>query len=149
MAYTPKREEQLAKEGLIKDGIYDFEVVDCDDKPSKKGNDMYTLKLNVFDEDGNRRPLMDYIALGNNFGERKLRHAADACGILEAYESGNLRACDFQNTAGKLEIKSQPGNVDYPLPKNVVKDDVKRIPGEATPVKREIPAAVVDDDIPF
>lgn len=147
MTYTPKSEEQLAKEGLLPDGEYDYEVVGTDDKNSKAGNPMFTLKLHVFDVDGRACPLTDYIALGSNFGERKLRHAADASNILDKYESGNMVAKDFMGTTGKLKLKSQDGDADFPLPKNVVKDYVKRLrQGTSTP-----PASspVEDDEIPF
>ena len=126
MSYVPKSEEQLAKEGLLPDGIYDFEVVETSDKKSSKGNAMYTLKLHIFGEDGSPRIIFDYIALGNNFGERKLRHAADAAGIIHIYETGEMKPSDFQGKTGKVEIKTQEGTPDYPLPKNVVKDYVKR-----------------------
>ena len=162
MAYTPKSEEQLAKEGCQPDGIYDFEVVATDDKPSKKGNDMYTLKLLLWDNNGDNFTLFDYIALGNNFGERKLRQAADSCGILHIYETGNMKPSDFMNTKGKVEIKTQEGNTEFPLPKNVVKDYVKRPVQETEAtgaivdeVKKQFPGASVKaaqdlgDDIPF
>lgn len=124
MGYTPKTEQQLASEGLLPEGIYDFEIVDTDDKQSKKGNDMYTLTLNVFDADGGTKQIRDYIALGSNFGERKLRHAADACGLIEIYNTGNLKPSDFQDRAGKVQIKQQDGSMDFPLSKNVVADYV-------------------------
>lgn len=158
MSYTPKSEEQLAKEGLLPDGIYDYEVIQTDDKPSKKGNDMYTLKLLVWDDNGDNKTVYDYIALGNNFGERKLRHAADASGLLSIYEGGNLKPADFMNTKGRVEIKMQDGTADYPLPKNVVKDYVKRPQKETAAtgaivdeVKKVFPGAtsVADDEIPF
>lgn len=143
MSYTPKTEEQLAKEGLLSDGQYDFEVADTSDKPSKKGNAMYTLKLHVFGEDG-AHVIYDYIAIGNNFGERKLRHAADACQLLDIYETGNLKPVDFMGKTGKVMIKIQDGTVDYPLPKNVVVDYVKR------PAKETVETgALLDDEIPF
>lgn len=148
MSYTPKTEEELAKEGLMPDGIYDFKVVETSDKPSKKGNDMYTLKLHVYDTDGNARVVYDYIALGNNFGERKLRHAADACALLDIYSTGKLKPSDFKDTEGKLQIKIQDGNVDYPLPKNVVADYVKRAPKESVETGA-LPEDVFNDDLPF
>ena len=144
MSYTPKSEEELAKEGLLKEGTYDFEVVETSDKQSKKGNDMYTLKLHVFDDGGDTRVLYDYIAIGNNFGERKLRHAADACGIIDIYETGKMIPADFLNKTGKVEVKQQEGTPDYPTPKNVVKDYVKRKPKETVAT-----GAISDDEIPF
>ena len=59
MSYTPKSEEQLIREGLMPDGTYDFEVVETDDKPSKAGNTMLTLKLHVFDDDLNPNIITD------------------------------------------------------------------------------------------
>lgn len=150
MSYTPKTEEQLVKEGLMPDGIYDFKVLETSDKPSKKGNDMYTLKLAVWDADGSERHIFDYIALGNNFGERKLRHAADAAGIMDIYESGNMVPKDFQDKTGKVEIKTQDGTPDYPLPKNVVKDYVSRgVEAYSNPTTKTAAEAIDGDEIPF
>lgn len=150
MTYKPKSEEQLAKEGLLEAGIYDFEVADTSDKPSKKGKAMYTLKLHVFDEEGSAKVVWDYIALGSNFGERKLRHAADACGLIETYNTGNLKPSDFQGKAGKVEISINDGNADYPLPKNAIKDYVKRAEQESVATVALPPVSSVDnDDIPF
>lgn len=148
MSYTPKTEEQLIREGLLTDGIYDCGVSDADDAPSKKGNPMFTLKLHVFDEDGSPRILYDYIALGNNFGERKLRHAADAFGLLDIYNTGALIASDFKNKTGKVSLKTQEGDEKYPNPKNIVHDYVKREDHEP---EKSVPASEIlaDDGIPF
>lgn len=148
MTYTPKSEETLAKEGLLPDGTYDYEVADTSDKPSKKGKDMYTLKLHVFGDDGAAHVIYDYISLGNNFGERKLRHAADASNIIEIYESGKLKPSDFQGKTGKVIIKMQDGTADYPLPKNVVGDYVKR-PLKETVATGALPPDVEGDEVPF
>lgn len=146
--YTPKSEETLAKEGLLPEGEYDFEVVETSDKASKKGNPMTTLKLHVFGEDGGANIIMDYIALGNHFGERKFRHAAFACGLGAIYETGNLVSTDFQGKCGKVKIKQQEGNVDYPLPKNAVADYIMLKDGEVAAVK-PLPKDVIDDEVPF
>lgn len=148
MNYTPKTEEQLAKEGLLANGTYDFKIASTSDKPSKKGNDMYTFKLHVYGDDGEGRIVYDYIALGNNFGERKLRHAADACGLIETYNTGNLKPSDFEGCGGKVQIKQQDESVDYPLPKNVVVDYIVPKAGESVAIGA-LPAAVDDDEIPF
>lgn len=150
MTYTPKTEEQLAKEGLLQFGIYHAEVLETSDRPSKKGNAMFTLKLRVFDEDGNSRHIFDYIALGNNFGERKLRHAALACGLEDTYLSGKLVADDFLNTMCQVEVKQQEGTPDYPTPKNVVSDYIERgvevKKPAAAPAKKPPVSTLADDD---
>ena len=154
MSYQPKSEEQLAKEGLLPDGEYDFEVVETWDKPSKAGNAMYTLKLHIFSEDGGTQIVTDYIALGSNFGERKLRHAADACRLIDVYEIGNLKPSDFQGKTGRVQIKIQEGNNEFPNPKNAVKDYVKRPKAEteetgAMTPQEKAKAALEGDGIPF
>ncbi len=145
MSYIPKTEEQLAEEACAPEGVYDFEVIDTSDKQSKTGKDMITLSLHVFTGES-PLSLRDWIVLGNNFGERKLRHAADACNLLPQYESGKLTHADFKGATGKLYLKIQQGNEDYPLPKNAVADDVKRGPKDAA---KAAVAAVESDDIPF
>ena len=144
MGYTPKTEEQLAEEGLLNDGIYDFEVFKAEEKESRAGNDMFVISLHIFEESGMKRSITDYIALGSNYGERKLRHAADACGILDIYESGKLTADSFEGKCGKVNIAKQDGTADYPMPKNVVKNYVKR---EKQPIKETV--AGLGDEIPF
>ena len=147
MTYTPKTEEQLAKEGLLDEGTYDFEVIDTSDAPSKKGNDMFTLILHVFDNEGRTRKIFDYIALGNNFGERKLRRAANACGLLDVYTSGELKHYTFFGATGKAFVKQQDGTSEYPLPKNVVSDYLPR--DDDAPAPRRPAKEIIDDDIPF
>lgn len=146
MTYTPKSDDQLVKESLMPDGEYDWECVDTNDKPSSKGNDMFTLKLHVFDEEGQPNIIMDYIALGNTFGERKLRHAADSGGIIDIYESGKLVAADFLGRTGKLKIKTQEAQGNYDA-KNVVASYTKRGAVAATPVAANTDE--LNDEIPF
>lgn len=145
MRFTPKTEEQLADEALLPEGTYDFEVIDTNDKPSKKGNDMITLQLCVFDGDGSHRYVYDYIAIGNSFGERKLRHAANTCGLMDEYSSGNISASDFHGKTGKVLLKKQPAKDDFP-PKNTVADYIIRDEGVTD---TRTPRQIINDDIPF
>ncbi len=148
MNYEPKTDEQLAKEALLPEGTYDFEIIDTNDKPSKKGNDMITVKMVVFGGDGSHHYLYDYIALGTNFGERKLRRAAAGCGLLGIYMSGELIDRTFMGATGKVLIKQQDGTAEYPIPKNVVADYVPRDDDESTQDKRPS-REIIDDDLPF
>lgn len=155
MSYTPKSEEQLALEGLLPEGDYDYEVVETSDKPSKSGNFMITLKLNVFDAEGGSRVLTDYIVPNSNYGERKLRHAADASNIIDIYDSGALVHTDFLNRTGKLKLKIQDGTAEYPMPKNSVFDYIKREDVGTTSIAKESIATGamtkndLNDEIPF
>lgn len=150
--YKPKSEETLAKEGLFPSGVFDCEVAEAIDRPSKSGNAMITLKLNVFDDQGAMRTIFDYIVPSTNFGERKLRHASDAFGLMEKYEAGTVWADDFTNQVGKIEVGMSKPTPDYPLPKNIVTDYIGR--EEATAMQEEKPKKKaakeeLDDSIPF
>lgn len=146
MSYVAKSEEQLAKEGLMPEGEYDFEVIDSSDKPSKSGSDMCTLKLNVFDADGNGHHVWDYMVFGNHFGERKFRHAAVGCGLLSVYESGGLTAFEFKGKSGRCIIKIAEAKDGY-LPKNVVADYVpKDVQSKVTETTKD---PLDGDEVPF
>lgn len=130
MKYTPKSEEELEKEkqdalnaALLPNGEYDFEVLQTSDKKSNAGADMITLKLQVFDNEGSGRIIFDYLTEAMGW---KIRHAADACGLLATYEAGSLSASSFDFATGRVKIKTQKGNKEYPNPKNVVEDYIKR-----------------------
>lgn len=146
MNYTPKTEAQLTEEALLPEGIYDFEVIDTKDTPSKKGNDMITLKLAVFDGEGRERHLFDYIAFGSSFGERKFRRAAAACGLLEIYSAGNLIDRTFMGACGQVLIKRQDGTDDYPMPKNVISEYIPKDEGatDTRPTHK-----IIGDGLPF
>lgn len=157
MKYTPKTEEVLEKEkqdalnaSLLPNGEYDFEVVQTSNKAASSGADMITLKLTISDNEGVGRFIFDYLTEAMGW---KIRHAADACGLLANYDAGTLCAADFEGATGKVKIKTQKGNKEYPNPKNVVEDYIKRSeqPAQVATPRKESAAtgALVDDEIPF
>lgn len=142
MQFKPKSEKEISEENLLPNGEYDFEVTAALDAKSASGNEMIKLQLNVFDDNGNLRIIFDYLLESMAF---KLRHAADACGVIDKYESGSLVADDFMGKTGRLKLAIQKDKTgDYP-DKNTVRDYIKR---EAEGV---IPAGLpaLDDTIPF
>jgi len=150
MTYTPKSEEQLIKEGfgLLPEGVYDFEIFETSDAPSRKGNEMFMFKLCIFDSEGTQRHIFDYIVFGTNFGERKLRRAAASCGLIDIYNSGDLKDTTFLNATGKALIKQQNGTAEYPAPRNIVSEYLPRsdtVEHIITKPAKEI----INDDIPF
>jgi len=152
--YTPKTETQLAAEGLFPKAIYDVEVAEAIDKPSKAGNPMITLKLNAFNDAGEMKTIFDYIVPSTNFGERKLRHAAAAFGLMDKYEDGTLWADDFANQMGKAEIGQSKPTDEYPLPKNIVTDYIGRdeamvIQEQKKPQPKKSTKEELSDNIPF
>ncbi len=142
MKFTPKTEEEINTFKLVPEGVYDFEIISAFDTSSKAGNDMIKLMIHFYDNEGNLKSIDDYLLEAIAY---KLRHAAETCGLLKKYESGELEADDFVGKTGKFKIvvskgSAKPDGGNYP-DKNNVKDYIVATKGAA-------PTAV-DDGIPF
>lgn len=146
MRFVPKTEEEVSN-FTVPEGVYDFEIVNAIDTVSKSsGNDMIKLMINFYDNEGKLKSIDDYLLESMAY---KLRHAAEACGLLKKYESGELEAEDFVGKTGKFKLviskgRPKPDGGVYP-DKNDVKDYI--IDGKATKPVKAKPA--VDDGIPF
>jgi hypothetical protein len=164
MRFTPKSEKEIHEMGLWPAGEYGFEILDqtmfggnayfTDDKVSKSGNDMIQLIVKVYNQDGQFRIVIDYLLESLAF---KLRHAAVACGLLDKYESGELKAADFVGKSGNLKLKVGKEQNGYPA-KNEVADYIvhgigdPQAPAGFVPPPKAPTAAdgrPLDDEIPF
>ena len=143
MKVTPKTEVQIAEEGLLPKGEYFFEVVDATDKLSKKGSEMIKLDLAISTDDGDRRFISDYLLDAIAY---KVRHAADACGLLAKYEAGELVGADFINCSGRCKIIIKEDKTGQYPPSNSVTDYIKN-GAVAGAVGNAAPD--IDDEIPF
>jgi hypothetical protein len=153
--FEPKTEKQLAEESLLPPGTYDFEVFDAEEKVSRNNNDMIVLKLFVFDAGGTRRIVTDWLLASV---AHKLRHAAEAMGLLEQYEAGELTPDDFLGKTGKVKLRiSKDATGRYPDQNSVVDyvregassadGDARKPQGGTRP--RAMVGAPMDDEIPF
>jgi hypothetical protein len=121
MNFDPKTAEEIASMQVFPKGTYQFEVIEGCDKVSQAGNPMLELKPKVSDANGASRFVTDYLLEKLPI---KLRHAAEACGLLEQYEAGELAGADFVGKAGKLMLTIEKDkNKRFP-DKNVVADYV-------------------------
>lgn len=158
MRVTPKSEQEVQKEankfGPWPLGTYDFEVAEASDEISSKGNEMIKLTLHVFNQDGERRTVFDYLLESI---PHKLRHASEACGLLARYEGGQLDGVDFYGKTGRLKLGIQPEKDGYQA-KNTVRDYIPakepRQASASAPASRRATApagaaADLDDEIPF
>lgn len=143
LSFSPKTEEQLRVENLLKIGEYDFDVLSADDVTSKAGNPMIKVNLGIYEGDAIRARVFDYLLSAM---EAKLRHFCDTTGLLTKYEDGSLSAVDCRGRAGRVKIGIEEAEGSFPT-KNVVKDYVVRKAKPITPA----PAAPrpEDDDVPF
>jgi hypothetical protein len=161
MRLNPKTDEEFAKEGsgpreLLRDGTYDFDVHEATEGVSSTGNDMITVTLNVYDQHGVARKIYDYLVDGAMGW--KVRHCAEACGLLSRYEAGHLDADDLVGKQGRVKIGRESARGDYAAKNRVVDyvaDKSARPPSQAAPAgAKSAPAARqaardIDDEIPF
>jgi hypothetical protein len=151
MRFTPKSEKEIAEANLLSEGEYPFEVSTGADKISKSGNEMIELWVRVYKPDGSFNQVVDYLLESMAY---KLRHAAEACGLLDKYEAGTILGTDFVGKTGMLKLGiTKDKNGQYP-DKNGIKGYIVPKEGDAkvTPPKDALAKTLSDDladDIPF
>lgn len=155
MQFTPKTDKELQEMNLWPNGIYSFEVIEkvtlgsntfhTEDKTSKSGNEMIQLVLQVYNESGKFITVIDYLLESMAY---KLKHSAQACGLEDDYNKGQLHASSYIGRTGFLELsiqKDKSGN--YP-DKNAVRDYVKpEDSAHLQPVKSA--SEELNDEVPF
>ena len=151
MKFKPISEQEAAAQaaGLWDDGTYDNEVSEAEETESKAGNEMTALQIFIFNADGGRRKVFDYLVASEG-SAWKIRHFAASCGLLPEYEKGTLMANEMVGRTGKCVIRTQKAKDNYPA-KNVVQDYVK-VAGatrSAPAARPKTIAADLDDEIPF
>jgi hypothetical protein len=140
-------EKELNQKDLLKEGIYDFEVGQAVDKVSKAGNEMIQLDLTVYDSNGKKYYIYDYIL--ESF-PKKFHHAVKACGLLKGNKELDLYATDFIGKCGKVQVGIEADKTGQFWDRNVIldyivnADESSKLPEKKVNMKREI-----DDEIPF
>jgi hypothetical protein len=154
MRFTPVSEEEANAQssGVWPNGDYDFEIKDATEKESAAGNEMTELEVWLYDNDGKRKMVFDYL-VATEKSAWKIRHFAASCGLLPQYERGSLSANEMVGRTGKCTIATQPAKDGYPA-KNVIRVYLKAAGGSAArPVasraRTPAPAGDIDDEIPF
>lgn len=146
MNFTPKTEKELSN--LFPEATYDFEIVEARDTLSKNENDMIELKVVIYNGDKTIR-IFDYLLEAIAY---KLRHCADACGLLSQYETGTLKGEMFVGKTGKCKVVIKVDKDGKYPDKNEIKDYVKRDAAKAAPSAakgQDGPPPPSDDDNPF
>lgn len=148
MRVTPKTENEIATANLWAVGVYDFEVMDAEDTTSKSsGNDMIKLKIKIFSATS-EMTVYDYLLSTAN-AAFKVRHFAEATGMLAQYERGDMPAHDMIGKTGQCKVGiSKDKSGQYP-DKNGIMDYVKSASAPAPRAKPVASQADLDDDIPF
>lgn len=146
----PKSAEEIKAESnfpVWKPGVYDFEIRTGEDTYSKSGNDMIKLTVDVYNEEGQKQTIFDYLLESVAY---KLRHCADACGLTRQYEKGQLDAVEFEGKTGKCKINIQKDKTGQYPDKNGIADYLVDDEPKVTKANPRARTTTLDDDeIPF
>lgn len=149
MRFTPKTDEEIKAASPDFEpwpiGDVDFEIAEAIERQSAAGNDMIELKMLIFNHEGRRRVISDYLLSNQQW---KLKQACYSCGMHAAYDNGVTDAEDFVGRTGKLKIGVQPASEQYKAKNKVT----AYIASSSRPTERHerVPAtADLDDEIPF
>lgn len=158
MKFKPKSENDITSSNLWEPGEYDFEVFEAVDATSAAGNEMTKLILHVFNADAERRNVWDYL-VDTEGGAFKIRHFAEAVGLLSEYERGELLAIDMINRVGRCKLNIQKdktgqypdknGIADYLKPKSDRSATVQSAPRASSNARQKVQSGDIDDEIPF
>ena len=110
MYYTPKTDKEIAEANLFPEGVYSFEileqvtlggkVIQTIDTQSKNGNEMIVLVVNIVNNYGLNKIVIDYLLASN---ELKLKNAILGCS-LEYDNNQQVFAGDFIGKTGQARI---------------------------------------------
>ena len=148
MQVKPKTEKEIAEANLWPAGIYDFEIIEAEEATSKNDRDMIAMRVRVYHPDGSPATLRDWLVDDDRMAY-KVRHCAEACGLLVEYEKGVLLARDLMGRTGKCKVGIQKDrNGQYP-DRNSISDYVvgEKAGNAPAPAARKV--APIDDEIPF
>jgi hypothetical protein len=125
MRVTPKSEEECKSSELLSPGEYDAEVMTAEEKQSKSGNDMIAMRLKVYGDNGAEASVFDYLLDAVAY---KVRHFAEAAGMIDAYERGELYAEDLVGKVVRVKLKIEHDKTGNYADKNAVQDYIVQAP---------------------
>lgn len=139
-------DEQIGGMNLIPEGMYDFQVVKCEDKVSQSGNSMLKLQLKIWDNEGRERTVFDYLVSTANWAW-KVKHFFESIDAMNIYEQKKVDESSIRDRCGKLNlIINEQKKGDYAGTKqNSVKDYLKSEHSLKTDTKND----PFNDDVPF
>ncbi len=162
MRVTPVTKEDADKGGGVepfKAGDYDFIIYMAEEGKSKAGNEMLTLTLNMFNRDGEKRTVKDYITENAQW---KMRHMMESIGMARRYDQGIVEPREIEGKPGRCKLRVEPAG-EYPA-KNAVVDYLVNKQADsaisygpastASRARQPEPAQagsgrIIEDDIPF
>jgi len=124
MRFQPMDEKEISEANLWPVGEYDFQIFDASDEVSKAGNEMIKLTVDLFNDQGERRRVFDYLIASNN-GMFKVLSFADAVGLREEYDRGDLQTVDIHQRTGRCKVGVQKDKTGQYPDKNGIMNYIK------------------------
>lgn len=149
MRTTPKTAKEIAEAGMWPAGTYDYEILTAEDAISKAGADMIKLKVKIYNDAGQSQVLFDYLL---DAMPAKLRHAAEAFGLLEEYEAGGFDAIECEGKTGKCKVAVQKDKTGAFPDRNGISDYIPAVTVGSiakNTAKAKASPRDLDDEIPF
>jgi hypothetical protein len=157
MKFEPRSREEL--NNLLPKGEYKAMVQSAEEKQSSSGNPMIVLKLEIYDDEGNKRIITDRLILIESM-MWKLYDFCESAGIMDRYDAGDVSAYNCMDKSVHCKVVQKEAEGDFPA-KNEIKSyflpksSTSHVPA-AAPVKRAAPknspvsSKTGDDvDVPF
>jgi hypothetical protein len=152
MEFNP--EDGATKSGfeLLPAGEYEIEVIEAEERPSQKGNQMIALTLQTKHPDGYDSRVWDYL-VSVPAATFKIKMFCDATGLTKQYEGGTLTAEDCMAKRARARITVEAGRDGFG-DRNSVADYLAAKGGAGiatmpTETASAIPEPVSESDIPF
>lgn len=144
-------EEELQMVSLLPEGIYSYQVVKAEDKPSKSkpGTEYTALVLKVWDKGGHEYQVYTNLALA-----KLLKHFCDVNDLQDEYKSGDVPSDLMVNKCGGNVIigiepeKPNPNGGMYKA-KNIVKDYIFEPKHSGMKPLPDVKNDFKDDELPF
>ena len=98
------KEEQLAR--TLAEGAYAFEIISAVEKDNAKSSNgkMIALSLAVFDGDGRKHLVKDWLGAWN-YGLIKIQALAESVGLLDEFIAGEIEAEMLVGLSGEVHTK--------------------------------------------
>jgi hypothetical protein len=116
--FESRSAEEITATSLWQGGIYDFFIVEAQEKTSRRGNEMIEVYIEITRRDGAKKCVRDYLLPQRPM---KLLKACKACGVEDKYRAGILSDDDLVGKRGKLKLGIERATVEFPR-RNVVVD---------------------------
>jgi hypothetical protein len=117
MKFEPRSREEL--NNLLPKGEYKAMVQSAEEKQSSSGNPMIVLKLEVYDDHGNKRIITDRLILIESM-MWKIFDFCESAGIMDRYDAGDVSAYNCMDKSVHCKVIQKEAEGDFPA-KNEIK----------------------------